>query len=366
MTPETTELTTIPLSPAEVPQPILVPAESQFERATKVANLCREIANRASKKIQGRTYICVEGWQSIAMCHDTIPAVEWVEDREIKGVKGVMAKAVLRRITDDKVISSAFGFVGQDEGLWDNRDAYANAGMAQTRACSRVCRNAYAYIIVIMNSKLGTKFETTPAEEMTAAEQGHPQPPARNGNGHAPPAPVTLKGVVSDFDSRASNGRVFHGALVGEARVVTTELGHTLKQLGGLEVSVSAVLSKKPGVYHLRSIQSVTSPNGAAKGSATKPDEASAPNGNRPPAPKPAETSTERTPYEEVQRQLVESDINEHWALKAAQRLQFIPADVQRLGDLGEKQLRVLLVRFSDLIKAAREEEQGLVEQAAA
>src|SRR5690349_9628936 len=123
---------------------------------------------------------------------------------------------------------------------------------------------------------------------------GEPQP-----NGHAAPTkpapePVTLTGVVSGFESRAANGQIFHGAMVGSDRVVTLEFGDTLRKLAGAEVTVSATPTKKVGVYHLKAIQSVTSPNGAAKR----------------PADKLADAPAGRTPYEEVQRQLVESDIN--------------------------------------------------------
>jgi hypothetical protein len=174
--------------------------------------------------------------------------------------------------------------------------------------------------------------------------------PQSNGNGHAAPEPVTLKGVVSGYEAKPSAGKLFHGALVGEARVVTTELGHTLKQLGGLEVAVLAVPSKKPGVYHLRSIQSVMSPNGAAKR----------------PADKPVDAPAERTPWEEVQRQLVESDMHEHFVLKAVKRLGWAPPETRILADLGPKGLGVLLVRWSDLLAAARSEEAGIQEEAAA
>jgi hypothetical protein len=218
-------------------------------------------------------------------------------------------------------------------------------------ACKR------ALIAATINASGVSEIFTQDTEDNPDLYRERDQPAAskpQNGNGNhaAPPEPVTLKGVVSGYEAKPSAGKLFHGVLVGEARVVTTELGHTLKQLVGLEVAVLAVPSKKSGVFHLRSIQSVTSPNGAAKRPAAKPDDEATPEG--------------RTAWEEVQRQLVESDINEHWVVKAAQRLQFIPAGVQRLADLSEKQIKVLLVRFSDLVTAARQEEQGIVEEAAA
>jgi hypothetical protein len=81
-------------------------------------------------------------------------------------------------MSDGQLISTAEGFVGEDEAVWfggqvDNksypkRAEYAIRAMAQTRAISRACRSAFAHVVVMMNKGLAT----TPAEEVYDAETG--------------------------------------------------------------------------------------------------------------------------------------------------------------------------------------------------
>jgi hypothetical protein len=61
-----------------------------------------------------------------------------------------------------QVISSAEGFLGDDEPMWANRPTYAKRAMCQTRAISRACRSAFAHIVVLIDKSLST----TPAEEV--------------------------------------------------------------------------------------------------------------------------------------------------------------------------------------------------------
>jgi hypothetical protein len=96
---------------------------------------------------------------------------------------GVSAIGELRKISDGTLIGQAEGFVGEDEAtwfggekeVWDRtsptgkvirtlppRPMYAIRAMAQTRAISRVCRSAFAHVVVLIDEKLST----TPAEEV--------------------------------------------------------------------------------------------------------------------------------------------------------------------------------------------------------
>jgi len=52
--------------------------------------------------------------------------------------------------------------VGDDEDTWKKRPEYARRAMAQTRAISRACRSAFAFVVVLIDESLST----TPAEEM--------------------------------------------------------------------------------------------------------------------------------------------------------------------------------------------------------
>lgn len=148
-----------------------------FRLATDVAAVCKQIVVATALKIQGRKYVRVEGWESIAVAHGCVPSVgsvEWVDAGD--GIGGFRAIAELRRVNDGHVISTAEGFVGMDEPVWfggkvqildgfreyERRPDYAIRAMAQTRAISRVCRSAFAHVVVLMDAGL----ETTPADEV--------------------------------------------------------------------------------------------------------------------------------------------------------------------------------------------------------
>ena len=150
----------------------LVPIEQNnvqaFRASTDAATICKEIVVATATNIQGRKYVCVEGWQAIAVAHGCTASARGVE--RIDG--GVRAVGEVRRMSDGAVIAEAEGFVGEDEPTWfggpsrgktlPKRADYAIRAMAQTRAISRACRSAFAHVVVMMNAGLST----TPAEEV--------------------------------------------------------------------------------------------------------------------------------------------------------------------------------------------------------
>ncbi len=165
-------------------------------QATDVAGVCREIVSRTAQSIQGRKYVRVEGWQSIAAAYGCVASSKNVQ--EVPG--GVSATGELHRVSDGALIATAEGFVGADEPTWygglnqygktlPKRPDYAIRAMAQTRAISRVCRSAFAFVVVMIDSKLST----TPAEEMgfdhPAADtaQDVTPPPAAAAQADGPP-----------------------------------------------------------------------------------------------------------------------------------------------------------------------------------
>jgi hypothetical protein len=109
--------------------------------------------------IQGKRYVRVEGWQAIANAFGCFPSVTTIE--AVAG--GIRAVAEIH-LSDGRVVR-AEGFVGDDEPTWSKRPMFARRAMAQTRAVSRVCRSAFAFVVVMIDSGLST----TPAEEMEAA-----------------------------------------------------------------------------------------------------------------------------------------------------------------------------------------------------
>jgi hypothetical protein len=139
------------------------PAEL-FKQATDVASVCKEIVTKTAISIKGRKYVKVEGWEAIAAAHGFVAGARDVERIDT----GWKAIGELRRISDGTLIATAEGFVGDDEPMWSGNEGragraeYAIRAMAQTRAISRVCRSAFAHVVVLISEDLST----TPAEEM--------------------------------------------------------------------------------------------------------------------------------------------------------------------------------------------------------
>ncbi len=164
---------------------LVIPATAELMRqATDVAGVCRDIVSKTALSIQGRKYVRVEGWMSIATAHGCMASAGPVE--RVDG--GFRCMAEIRRINDGATLCTGEGFVGEDEATWfggvspggknlPKRPDYAIRAMCQTRAISRACRTAFSHVVVLMDSGLST----TPAEEVPDGgfeDQAHQQPTA--------------------------------------------------------------------------------------------------------------------------------------------------------------------------------------------
>ncbi len=127
-------------------------------QATDVAKVCKEIVTKTAQNIGGRKYVRVEGWQSIANAFGCVASAKNVTRCET----GITAVGQVRNMATGIVVAEAEGFVGFSEKTWGNREEYAQRAMAQTRAISRACRSAFAFVVTMMDAGL----ETTPAEEV--------------------------------------------------------------------------------------------------------------------------------------------------------------------------------------------------------
>lgn len=136
--------------------------QTSMTLASDTAHDCKSIVSKTAVKIQGKSYICVEGWQAISNRMGCMTSA--VNITRCEG--GIRATGQVRRIDTGEVIAEAEGFVGDDENTWKNRPEFARRAMAQTRAISRACRSAFAFVVTMMDAGL----ETTPAEEMPSQE----------------------------------------------------------------------------------------------------------------------------------------------------------------------------------------------------
>lgn len=147
---------------ALVESPVAEKPSALIRKATDVADVCKAAVLATAMEIKGRRYVKVEGWATIAAAYGCAPSIREVVEED----RGIRAVAELKR-ADGTVVATAEGFCGLDEPEWSNRALYARRGMAQTRAVSRVCRTAFAFVITLMDAGL----ETTPAEEIPASER---------------------------------------------------------------------------------------------------------------------------------------------------------------------------------------------------
>lgn len=195
---------------------------ARFREATDVASVCKEIVLKTAVKIGDRNYVRVEGWTSIAVAHGCIASVvpgTVVEVMRGDKVIGIKAVTELKRQHDGAVLANAEGYVGDDEIDWygshgekikkwnkvqkrevevvvPKRADFAIRSMAQTRGISKVCRNAFSHVVVLMNANLSTTpYEEVvdPNEEVGDRSEGKPTEPAQDAPGRAEekaPAPT--------------------------------------------------------------------------------------------------------------------------------------------------------------------------------
>jgi hypothetical protein len=180
--------------------------------ATDVAGLVREVVTTATLAIEGRNYVKVEGWQAIANgfgCVASARDVQRVFDESSGDFIGFKAIGEVRRMSDQALMAVSEGFIGTDEVRWfggkgrvwnkqtrryeekhyDPAPEYAARSMVQTRAISRACKAAFAFVILMIDKNLST----TPAEEMEPGDEPHGRErevvtgqTATSGSGNAP------------------------------------------------------------------------------------------------------------------------------------------------------------------------------------
>ena len=110
-------------------------------QATEVANALAGVID--SKKlynaINGRRYVRVEGWATLAAMLGCLPREVSVTRQE---TGTYTATVELARMSDGAILTRASAECGMDEPTWAKRADYARRSMAVTRATSKACRIA--------------------------------------------------------------------------------------------------------------------------------------------------------------------------------------------------------------------------------
>jgi hypothetical protein len=235
-----------------------------------------------------------------------------------------------------------------------------------------------------------------------AARRTLPKAPKHTGSaGPAAGGLQTIEGVVERAWPNDYQSKRYYFAKVNGQQLQTTDekVGQSLLDAVGKQVRAEVDPSPKPGKFYVKGVQQKEFPQpaaaaeperkdlvnpgntaGVARENARKAREAAreqyaqqgvkAPPPAAKPIPAPASHDSipmDRTQYDEVCERMaaVHPALKEFWLLKAAKRLGWIQESTHRLADMDSTALGVLLVRWTDLLKAARQEEAGTAEEAA-
>jgi len=133
--------------------------------ATEAADALASViaAKKLFSTINGRQYVRVEGWTTLATMMGCLPR-EVAVTRDEKGT--YTATVELVRMGDGAVLTRASAECGMDEPTWAKRADYARRSMAVTRATSKACRIAFSWVMVLAG------YEATPQEEIPEQERG--------------------------------------------------------------------------------------------------------------------------------------------------------------------------------------------------
>lgn len=189
---------TIPNSPAtvaEIPLP-----KDVMRRGREVAReLKRFIKSNAGQVvlIEGSKHPRAECWQFVAACYGHSPIVTSTQELLDEADHGIGFLAIAHlRDAGGQIVSGAEAACMREEPDWQTSPAFQLRSMAQTRACAKVTRNVFAYVMVLAG------LCPTPAEEMEARRHREQSPKPSSAQ-----KTVTDRQVKAFEEACATNGK---------------------------------------------------------------------------------------------------------------------------------------------------------------
>lgn len=180
------------------PLDIIRPPEEVLKDARKAAVALAEVVKGKRKPVifNGEQYLEFEDWQTVAKFYGVTAKVIKTQYIEFGEVRGFEAQAVaLNRYGLE--ISGAEAMCLSDEPNWKSKPLFQLKSMSQTRACAKVLRNVFAWVVVLAG------YRPTPAEELTEDTFRHqPTPPQQKAAPEPSKAP-TPQPIVSLIDKVA-------------------------------------------------------------------------------------------------------------------------------------------------------------------
>lgn len=158
-------------------------AQSPTEFVGRAAEMAKALASVIESQtlyvpIQGKKYVRVEGWTTLAGMLGVTPVEKEVSYFDRNGFQVFVATVEMIN-ADGRVIARASAECGSyGDGPWIERADYAKRSMAVTRATSKACRLAFSWVMTLAG------YEATPAEEVPDGGFSA-DPPSRQSQGAA-------------------------------------------------------------------------------------------------------------------------------------------------------------------------------------
>lgn len=168
----------VPVSVPRIPSELAIvgnPSEI-VQKASAAAKALKLVVDKAglNVNIQGREYLRVEAWQTMARFHGVVAGIKETKPIIVNG-KNVGWEATSILFHQGQEIPGADASCMRDEPNWATKPEFQLRSMAQTRAIAKALRNAFAWVVTLAG------YEATPAEEMDGTQPA----PERTSRGYS-------------------------------------------------------------------------------------------------------------------------------------------------------------------------------------
>jgi hypothetical protein len=175
-TPEPTPTTPVLAAETAAPEKELDP-RAVHKRASKVAKELKKFIKKNPTVVyeyERSIHPAIEAWQFVAACYGHTPMVSATQEVQTEKGENVGFKSIAHLANQQgRIVSAGEGLCMKTEPDWMGKPDHMVLSMSQTRSCGKVCRNLFAFVMVLAG------LSPTPAEEMPGGYQ-------RQGAGHSP------------------------------------------------------------------------------------------------------------------------------------------------------------------------------------
>jgi hypothetical protein len=214
--------------------------ERDVERARAAARALMGIIEATKTlKLNGKTYLFFEHWQTIGQFFNHSVGIDWVQ--ELEGPEGFEAKSILYH--NGQIVGGAIASCTRDEANWKTKPDFQLRSMAQTRAMAKALRSRFGFIAVLAGA------EPTAAEEIIPDGHNKQRKPQEKYQGDGELiARANRAKVVHGMDGQFTNSAEIRDAI--ESAATPAELENIAREIDRIKNRLGqAGLQMLRGVY---------------------------------------------------------------------------------------------------------------------